>query len=77
MPVRMTDNIAMTLFNDGDLKHDVTPIEMTVDGNRLFDAVSIAICQTEILATELRLRPASELILNPEFLRAPSSGNII
>lgn len=70
MPVRMTDNTAMTLFRDGDLRDDVRPIETTGDGNCLFNVVSIAICQTEILAAELRLRTALELILNPDFYGA-------
>lgn len=70
MPVRMTDNTAMTLLRDGDLRDDVRPIETTGDGNCLFNAVSIAICQTEILAAELRLRTALELILNPDFYGA-------
>jgi len=67
MPVRMTDNTAMKLFRDRDLKGDVRPIETTGDGNCLFNAVSIAICETEILATKLRLRTALELILNADF----------
>lgn len=70
MPVQMTDNTAMTLFREGDLRDDVRPIETTGDGNCLFNAVSIAICQTEIIAAELRLRTALELILNPDFYRA-------
>ncbi|KAJ7360198.1 hypothetical protein OS493_018191 [Desmophyllum pertusum] len=70
MSVRMTDNTAMTLFEDGELKDDIRPIETTGDGNCLFNAASRAICQTEILASELRLRTALELILNPDFYRA-------
>ena len=70
MPVRTTDNITMTLFKDGDLKQVVRTIETKGDGNCVFKAVSIAICQTEILATELRPRTALKLILNPDFYGA-------
>ena len=55
MPFRMTDKTAMSLFKDGDLKDDIRPIETTGDGNCLFNATNIAICQTEILSAELRL----------------------
>ena len=46
---------------------DIRPIKTKADGNCLFNAASIAICQTEILADQLRLQTALELLLNPDF----------
>ena len=70
MPFRMADRTAMSLFSEGALKEAIRPIKTTGDGNCLFHAASKAICQTEVLSTELRLRTALELILNPDFYGA-------
>lgn len=70
MPFRMADRTAMSLFSEGALEEAIRPIKTTGDGNCLFHAASKAICQTEVLSTELRLRTALELILNPDFYGA-------
>ena len=46
------------------------PVRTTPDGNCLFNAVSRAIFGNENMATELRLRTALELSLNPDYYRA-------
>lgn len=47
----------------------VVPITSTGDGNCLFNSASLAICQTETLAVELRLRTCLELAKNRQFYR--------
>ncbi|KAJ7391493.1 hypothetical protein OS493_018540 [Desmophyllum pertusum] len=45
------------------------PVRSTGDGNCLFNSASLAICQNESLAVELRLRTCFELAKNREFYR--------
>ena len=67
MPISMIDNTAVTVLPKGDTKDGIAPIYITEDGNCLFNAISLAICQSENLADELRLRAALELLTNPDF----------
>ena len=45
------------------------PVTATGDGNCLFNSASLAICQKETLALELRLRACFELAKNRQFYR--------
>ena len=67
----------MTLFKDGDFKDNVRPRETTGDGNCLFNAVSIAICETKILETELKLRTAGFLHLCPEMQAMTKMADLV
>lgn len=67
MPLTMVDNTALMVLPKEDRMDDIKPIKTTGDGNCLFNAASIAICKSETLGIELRLRTALELLTNADF----------
>ena len=67
LPVSMADKTAMMVLEKEGFGKDIRPVKTKGDGNCLFNAASIAICQNEMLADQLRLRTALELLLNPDF----------
>lgn len=66
-PLSSIDKISMSMLPSEWQQQDLKPVKATGDGNCLFNSASIAICGSEKLASELRLRTAIELALHPEF----------
>lgn len=71
LAVSMVDKTALMVLEKEDREKDIQPVKTKADGNCLFNPASIAICQTEMLADQLRLRTALELLLNPNFYSSP------
>ena len=67
LPVSMVDKTALMVLEKVDREKDIQPVKTKADGNCLFNAASIATCQTEMLADQLRLPTALELLRNPDF----------
>ena len=73
MPGIMVDRAAEMVLGTPTKRNivgDARPVRTGGDGNCLFNAASIAICGNQSLASELRLRTAIELILNPDYYQA-------
>ena len=63
------DQTSRKIIPDSLTPQSYVPVRSTGDGNCLFNSASIAICQSEQLACELRLRTCLELALNREHYR--------
>ena len=63
------DQTSRKLIPDSLTPQSYVPVRSTGDGNCLFNSASIAICQNEQLACELRLQTCLELALNREHYR--------
>ena len=70
MPRSMVDTTAFGVLDAQDTLNGKMPIRTTANGNCLFNAMSRAINGKENMATELRLRTALELSLNPGYYGA-------
>lgn len=62
------DKVSLQIMPDS-YKPPYLPVRSTGDGNCLFNSASLAICQDEELAVELRLRTCLELALNQEYYK--------
>ena len=62
------DRVSLQII-PGSFKEPFLPVRSTGDGNCLFNSASIAICQDETLAHELRLRTSIELAIHRDFYR--------
>ena len=62
------DRVSLQIIPDS-FKEPFLPVRSTGDGNCLFNSASIAICQDERLAPELRLRTSIELAIHRDFYR--------
>ena len=62
------DRVSLQIIPDS-FKEPFLPVRSTGDGNCLFNSASIAICQDETLADELRLRTSIELAIHRDFYR--------
>ena len=63
------DNISYRIIPPNYASQSYVPVATTGDGNCLFNSASLAVCQNENLAHELRLRTCFELARNREFYR--------
>ena len=63
------DEVSRQIIPANFRRMSVVLITSTGDGNCLFNSASLAICQTETLAVELRLRTCLELAKNRQFYR--------
>lgn len=63
------DNISYCIIPPNYASQSYVPVATTGDGNCLFNSASLAVCQNENLAHELRLRTCFELARNREFYR--------
>ena len=57
------DNVSLKIMPDN-YRQPYLPVRSVGDGNCLFNSASIAICEDERMAVELRLRTCFELALN-------------
>lgn len=67
MPPSMTDTTAMMLLAKENIKEDIRTIKTLGEGNCLFNAASLELCNSNVLSAELRLQTALELLLHADF----------
>lgn len=65
---QQVDKVSLQIIPDS-YKEPFLPVCSTGDGNCLFNSASIAICDNESLAPELRLRTSIELVVYRDFYR--------
>ena len=66
---RRIDTVAEKMVPDNYKQENIKPILTKGDGNCLFNAASIALCGTEKLSAELRIRTVIELADNLQFYK--------
>lgn len=69
-PVGRVDRIAENLTPEHYKQDNAKPITTRGDGNCLFNAASLALCGSEKLSTELRVRTTIELVENLDFYKS-------
>lgn len=69
MPKYVADHLSEQLLNEHFPNEKRRAIKITIDNNSLFSAVSVALCGSEKLATELRVRCCIEMVVYEAFYK--------
>ena len=73
-----TDPIAEGYLKDTNLLHLGTAFKVTANGSCLFNSVSVALCGSEEISTELRVRTCIEMVINKaRYISHPKASDLI
>ena len=75
---KFVDGISQTYLQQCDILNFGTPYSVTADGSCMFNSVSLSLCGSEDMATELRVRTCIEMVSRKEvYTSLPIAKNLI